>query len=64
MRKLLIRNPSSTKKFDPTVVANKSRGSFRDAEFWKAMDSWFGTDPDEKILGLEISEEGITATFE
>jgi len=63
MRNLLVRNPSSLKKFSPSE-GTKSFVSFRNASFWEAMDKCFNTKATEKITGIEITENGITATFE
>lgn len=64
MKKILIRNPSSEKKFNPLGGGTKSFLAFRNEKFWAAMDNVFKTRNNEKIVGLELTEEGITATFE
>lgn len=64
MKKILIRNPASLKKFSPLDGGLKSHVSFRNPRFWEGMDKCFGVRPNEKISGLEITDEGILATFE
>ncbi len=63
MKEILIRNPSSNKKFVPTdgVI---SFVSFRNEKFWAAMNNCFAVKNGEKITGLKLTDEGVTATFE
>lgn len=62
--KILVRNPSSSKKFNPTIGGTKSFLSFRNEKFWAAMNELFKTRNNEEIVGLELTDEGIQATFE
>lgn len=63
MKEILIRNPSSNKKFSPSDGV-KSFVSFRNEKFWAAMNNCFAVKNGEKIIGLKLTDEGIMATFE
>lgn len=62
--KIPVRNPNSKKKFFPEGGGFQSAVSYRNEAFWTAMNQCFGVRKDEKITGLVLTEEGITATFE
>ncbi len=62
--KIAVRNPSSKKKFFTDGGGLKSAVSYRNETFWAAMNQLFGVRKNEKITGLVLTDEGITATFE
>lgn len=62
--KILVRNPNSDKKFNPLAGGTKSFIAFRNERFWTAMNEMFKTRNGEQIVGLELTDEGIKATFE
>lgn len=63
MKEILVRNPSSNKKYT-SATGVVSFVSFRNEKFWAAMNSCFAVKNGEKITGLKLTDEGITATFE
>lgn len=63
MKEIIVRNPSSNKKFVPSGGV-KTFVSFRNEKLWEAINKCFAVRTNEKITGLQITDEGITATFE